>query len=291
VALTSVVAILATAPFAVFHFNRLALYGLAANLVAVPLTAFWIMPAALLAFLLMPLGLHGPALTAMGWGVEAMLRTAETVAGWAGAVAVLATPPLAGLAAVTLGGLWLALWQRRWRLWGLLPVAAGVASLLLARPPDLLVAGDGRLMAVRAADGELWLSSARRARYTADVWLRRGGGTAAQRFPEAGAAPAAGLSCDPLGCIVRKWGHTVALVRDGRALAEDCRVADAVISLEPVARTRCPGPQVLVDRFDLWRAGAHALYLARDGPAGGIWAESVRARRGERPWVRRPEVR
>ena len=56
--LTSVIANLATAPFAAYHFNRIAWYGLAANLVAVPLTAFWIMPWAIVAFLLLPFGLE-----------------------------------------------------------------------------------------------------------------------------------------------------------------------------------------------------------------------------------------
>jgi competence protein ComEC len=79
----------------------------------------------------------------------------------------------------------------------------------------------------------------------------------------------------------------VALVRDGRALAEDCRRADVVVATVPVPRRRCARPAVLVDRFDLWRAGAHAIYLARDGPR----AVSVRNRRGARPWVRRPEAR
>ncbi|MCK4939517.1 MAG: ComEC/Rec2 family competence protein, partial [Rhodospirillaceae bacterium] len=52
VALTTLVAGLATAPFAAFHFNSVATFGLLANLVAVPVTALWIMPAAVSAFVL-----------------------------------------------------------------------------------------------------------------------------------------------------------------------------------------------------------------------------------------------
>ena len=59
IALTSVVATLATAPYSVFHFNRLALYGVVANVLAVPLTGLWVMPWAVAAFLLMPFGLEG----------------------------------------------------------------------------------------------------------------------------------------------------------------------------------------------------------------------------------------
>src|SRR3546814_10195369 len=74
-AATSVIAMLATDPFAAFHFQRLALYGLPANLVAVPLTSFWIMPWAVLAVLLMPLGLEAVALVPMGWGIDLVMLT------------------------------------------------------------------------------------------------------------------------------------------------------------------------------------------------------------------------
>ena len=283
VALTSVIAILATGPFAVFHFNRLALYGLAANMVAVPLTAFWIMPAALIAFALMPLGLDGPVLTVMGWGVAGMLATAESVAGWPGAVAVLPSPSLTGLGLMAAGGLWLCLWRTRWRLWGLAAIAAGCITVPLTPRPDLLVTGDARLIGVRAQTGELWVSTQRRERFSRDVWLRRLGTQRVHTWPPWGVAEGAALSCDPLACLFRKNGLTAALVKDGRALAEDCRLADVVVAVLPVRRTRCARPTVLIDRFDLWRQGAHAVYLARDGPR----VETVRARRGDRPWVRR----
>jgi len=60
----------ATGAFAAYHFNRLSLLGVVANLLGVPLTGFWIMPWGLLAMLLMPLGLERFALVPMGWGVE-----------------------------------------------------------------------------------------------------------------------------------------------------------------------------------------------------------------------------
>ena len=64
--LTTLVAGLATAPFAIYHLNRIALHGLLANLVAVPVMAMWIMPLGILSFLLMPLGLESLGLVPMG---------------------------------------------------------------------------------------------------------------------------------------------------------------------------------------------------------------------------------
>jgi competence protein ComEC len=105
VALTTLVAGLATGPFAVYHFNRIADYSLVANLLAVPLTALWIMPWAIAGMAALPFGLETWALKPMGLGIELVVRIAETVAGWSGAVTLVPAMPTAGLAAVALGGL------------------------------------------------------------------------------------------------------------------------------------------------------------------------------------------
>ena len=79
-------------------FRAAAVYGVAANAVAVPLTSVLVMPAGMLAALLMPLGLEAPALAAMGWGCEAMLAVAREVASWPGAAPARAPIPAWGLA-------------------------------------------------------------------------------------------------------------------------------------------------------------------------------------------------
>jgi len=286
VALTSLVAGAATAPFALYHFNRVALFGLAANMAAVPLVGFWVMPLALAAFALMPLGAESLALTPMGWGLSAVLAVASEVAAWPGAALRLVTPPLAALLLVVVGGLWLCLWRRRWRLWGLAGIAIGLATLPLSSVPDVLVGREGDLLAVRGADGRLWLSTDRRAQFSAEFWLRRAGQRedGAPTFPRAGPADGAALACDPLGCIYRRAGHVVALVRDARALREDCARASVLVATVPVRRHDCAAPLVVVDRFDIWRSGGHALHLTPEG----VRVESVRDRRGRRPWVRSP---
>ena len=165
VALTTVIAGAATAPFAMYHFNRIADYGLAANLVALPVTALWVMPWAVAAFLLMPFGLEALALAPMGQGIEIIIAVAETVSTWQGAVTLVPAVPVSALALVALGGLWLALWRGRWRLYGIGGMVLGVAVAVLVQPPDVLVDGRGRLLAVRAQDGTVAFSTLRRARF------------------------------------------------------------------------------------------------------------------------------
>ena len=120
--LTSLLAGSASAPFGAHHFGAAQLYFIVSNLAAVPLTALWVMPAVLAAFLLMPLGLEGIALAPLGWGIEAVILIGETVAGWPAAKLAVPHVPAWGLALFSLGFAWLALWRTRLRL-------AGVAAL------------------------------------------------------------------------------------------------------------------------------------------------------------------
>ena len=248
VALTTIIAGVATGLFAMYHFGRIAHFGLAANLIAVPLTALWIMPWAVVSMVLMPFGLEEFGLSPMRWGLDIVLSTARQVAGWPGAVGLVPAMPAGGLAAIAMGGMWLCIWRRRWRYWGLLGIIAGLLSVPLTPASDILVSGDGRLMAVRMADGALALSSTRRAKRVGRVWLNRAGQRDALDLRQAGHEGYVG--CDKLACIYRLKDQLVALVTDPRALPEDCRRADIVISAVPV-RGRCPAARLVVDRFVL----------------------------------------
>ena len=280
VAATTVIASAATGLFAAYHFQRIAVLGVVANLLAVPLTAFVIMPMGVLAYLLTPLGLDGIALSAMGWGIDGMLWVARQASAWPGAAAAVPAMPVWGLVAAALGGLWLCLWQQAWRWFGVAGILVGVASIAATSRADLLINDNGSLVAVRMADGQWSVSSFRAGRFSRDVWLRRDGAESADRWPEAGATPNGELSCDPLGCLYRRDGVTIAVVRDPRAFAEDCAVADAVVATIPAPRF-CDA--AVVDRFDLWRDGAHALTV-RDGI---VSVDSVAGHVGDRPWALR----
>lgn len=284
VALTSLVAGAATAPFAIYHFHRIADYGLAANLVAVPITALWVMPWAIGAFLAMPFGIEALPLTAMGWGISAVLKVAEAVASWPGAVTLVPATSVTGLVVVTLGGLWLCLWRDRRRYVGVGAIAIGLSMVTMTNPPQILIDGNGKLQAILADDGSLLVSDVRPARFARESWSRLAGSTQpVQRWPVSGASRDGRLTCDINGCLYRHHGQTVALVRGDGALTEDCWQADAVISMSPI-RIKCPAT-VVIDRFDLWRNGAHALWLNGDG----IDVKTVNGDRGHRPWVIRPK--
>jgi competence protein ComEC len=276
---TTLIASIATGAFAAYHFNRVSLLGLVANMLGVPLTGFWIMPWGLLAMLLMPLGLERLALVPMGWGVEGLNAIARYVAGWPDAAALVPSLPGASLWLLTVGGLWFCLWRRRWRLAGLPMVATG---LLLAPPPaaDLLMSEDGRILGLRDAQGQVHIASARTDRFISEAWARRGGQEGARRWTVSAEQEAAGLGCSGGLCRWRKGPWRVAMVSDDRRLAEACASADIVLATVD-ARDRCRGPRLVIDRRDAWREGAQALWLDELG----VRRATANSRRGDRPWV------
>ena len=269
--LTSLLAGTASAPYGAFHFGHVQVYFIAANLVAVPLTAMWTLPWGVAALFLMPLGLEWVAFVPMGWGLDAIIWIARAVASWP--AATLPTPPMPGwgLAVLSLGIAWLCLWRTRLRLAGGVLILAGVLSPLASPPPDVLVSADARLIAWRAGDGYGLQSRSGGSKFVRDAWQDHL--AAGLLRPLTDATP----GCDASTC--RAGG--VLLLR-GTAHRGDCAGVALLVSAEP-SRGVCPGVGLL-DRFTVWRDGAHAVWLG----AGAPIVVSDRAFRGSRPWVPPP---
>ena len=67
--LVSIIIQIATTPFLMHSFQTFSLLGFIANILAIPLTSFFVMPLGFLALFLMPLNLEKYALTLMGKGI------------------------------------------------------------------------------------------------------------------------------------------------------------------------------------------------------------------------------
>jgi competence protein ComEC len=192
--------------------------------------------------------------------------------------------PLAAFLLIVAGGLWFCLWQTRWRRWGAAPMALGVVMALFAVPPDLMVDDDGEHVAARATDGTLVLLRGRATDYTGTTWLGRDADPRVLPFLDAPRAKnrPKGLHCDSWGCTYRlPAGKLLALSDAPASLADDCAEADIVIARIPMRRA-CTKPLLVIDRFALWRFGAHELWLS----GGSIKVRHVQEARGDRFWSR-----
>lgn len=287
VMLTTLIAGLATSPFAVYHFQHVAVFGLITNAIAVPIAALWVMPAGVLTMVTMPFSLDGVPLWIMFKGIDHILASATWIAALPGAAADVAAPSIHSLSLVTIGGLWLTLWKQNWRLFGLPVFVIGLMGPLYAQKPDIMIDGDARIVAVSGLEHDLMMSSSRRARFEAAIWQRRmGNSTKPQAWSRDGEIVKGGLRCDANGCIYRKQNVFVSISLNEVTLTEDCARNDLVIALVPI-RTACQTRWGTIDRFDLWQYGTHAIYFERDRPV----IRTVNGERGVRPWVNAPEVR
>ena len=281
--LTGLVVEVALAPIAFFHFHKSGVFGALANIIAIPLTTFVIMPLEALALLFDVAGLGGPFWWATGVSLRGLLWLSHFVAGLPGAQAAVASVPVGAFGLVIGGGLWLILWRTRMRLFGVVPVVAGVVWALTLPPPDLLVTGDGMHMAVRGADGTLATLRPRAGDYVRSVLSERSGvmGDLGDLDDLPGAACSADLCRVAISRTGRTW--TVLATRSGYLVSRDemaaqCARADIVVSDRRLPDW-CRPRWFRADRALLARTGGLAVTLA----SGRV--ETVAEGEGKHPWV------
>ena len=158
VAVSSLIATLATGLFALYHFQQLSLLGVIANVIAVPLTALWIMPALLLATLLTPLGLglEAAPLWFASFGLEALLGLARLTSTLEGGVITTRAWPVVSLVLAGLGVWGMALLVRPLSLLAALPLALAVFLAANHEQPRAVLNAPERLLAGATAPGPLF---------------------------------------------------------------------------------------------------------------------------------------
>ncbi|SLN37781.1 ComEC family competence protein [Roseovarius albus] len=184
VVISSLVAGLATAPIAAAHFNQIVHYGLLANVLSVPVMGIVVMPAAVVAMCLMPLGLEAIPLWIMGQGLTWILHVAEWVSGLDGVRRLVISPSGQVLPFIALGLLFAILWQGRTRVLGFVPVVIGFLIWAGSERPDVLIADTGALVGVMTTEGRA-LSKPRGAGFIAQNWLENDGDMAEQALAAA----------------------------------------------------------------------------------------------------------
>jgi competence protein ComEC len=281
--MTGIAVELVLAPIALYHFQRTGLYGALANIIAIPLSTFIVMPLEALALLFDTVGIGQP----FWWLTEQSLRfliwLAHMVAAQPGSVLAIPSEPVGAFALMTGGGLWLILWKTRLRLFGLAPLVVGMIWTLSVPPPDLVVTGDGRHLAVRTGEGHYALLRSRAGDYVRDVLAQRGGTTS--DLDELDAMP--GARCSDDACLVdltrggRHWrilATRSAYRLPWAAMTTACAQADIVISDRRLPRG-CVPQWIKADRALLRETGGLAITLAATPTV-----DAVNTPGDEHPW-------
>jgi competence protein ComEC len=267
---------------ALYHFNRTGLYGAIANLLAIPLTSFVIMPLQIAALAFDRLGIAAPLWWLLGHAYGLLIGWAEWVARWPGGVLRLPTMPPTAYALLIGGGLWLCLWNGSVRRWAVLPLTVGAVLALTARPPDIWVSADGRQIGLRADSATLLTLRAPPQGFAATRWR-----TASATDADIALAAYAGARCNRWGCRVtigsgadaaQLWLTLARTLPDRAALTSTCAGADIVIS-NLALPDWCTPRRLRIDRTSLAQTQALAIWLSP------LRVHSVADQIGDHPWL------
>lgn len=284
VALTALIAGLATTIYGAWHFQRVSPLSLVANLAVTPIISL-VMWAAVFAAVAMPFGLDGPLLSVMDWGLAMMLSIADWLSARSPLDAI-GLVPVGAVIVLTLTLLVATFATTRIRL-AALPLAGLGLYLLADRPlPDMLVSEDGRLVAVRTPDGNLAVNRARPNGFTIDDWQRAlvarevvkpsmsGDGDRKARF----------ACADGLCSILHRSGAMILYVDDATNVAANCETATVIVVSDPSARSVCGQTQALVvTARELARRGTAAARIEKTLQGFDIETDFA-VRQPYRPW-------
>lgn len=248
-ALTSLIAGAATLLFSAYHFQQTAPLGVIGNLLALPVVGLVIMPSAMLALIVMPLGLDGTILRVMGWGIDRMLDISRLVAGWSEG---LTANPLLTVSALLMGLAalgWFAFLEGRWRYLGPALLLPAVLLFGFDQRPDLLIADATQAVALRTDSG-LALLAGKADSFAVSAWSQQYQETIAPNWP--------GLTCDSIGCIATTGQFSLSLVKSADAFAEDCAANDLIVT-RLYAPAYCKTETAVIDAAVLASGGVQWL--------------------------------
>lgn len=282
VIITTLLVSLATLPIVLHHFGRVQLYGVLANAAAIPLTSFVVMPAGMLAMILMPFGFEGPFLKAVEWGVAQTIAVSDWVAGLHEAVIGMASLPMVPYLLCISGFLLLMLW-RGWFRW----VGIGVMALALvwgAFVPRafVLIDREGKMAAVKGGEGDVAFLFKKPTKYIRGNWMGYLGGDAALKPLKQGEWKSGDVTvnCDDWACRISQGDMGLSIVRDANSLSEECFWAQAVVLATRSAPDGACGVTIR-DAKGLYIGGGGAVFRTMEG----FSFQPVQPAEIRRPWT------
>ena len=263
--LTGVAIELVLTPIALFHFHKAGLYGALANVVAIPMTTFIIMPLEALALVFDVIGLGQPFWWLAGQGIAAILALAHSVSGLPGAVTMMPAMPIWAFAAFVVGALIFGLLTTNVRYCGVPLCAIGIIAMVMAPRPDILVTGDGKHLALVSADGDVALLRGRAGDFVRGMIFEKAGSFAKATPIE----DRPGVQCTLDNCVMtvtgaeRSWTLLATRTRTPIAsmeMAAACKRVDIVVSDRWLPQS-CRPKWIKADRRLLEQSGGLAFYL------------------------------
>lgn len=272
--ITGLVIEITLAPIALYHFHKTGIYGALANMIAIPLTTFIIIPTGILAFIFDSFGMGAPFWWICSLSIELILQIAHYVSNLPGAIKTTANGDGIVYAIIILSGLILIILKSKIKLWAIVPLFIAFIILLRTPSPDILITGDGRHLAIKndqyigdQLKSEMLLVRSRSGEYIRDLINENAGFDG----PASDIKNWAGARCSPDICILnmqnKDGGNPWTILTTTSSyfvprleLEAACKRVDMAMS-ERYLPYSCKPKRLKIDRNFLQKSGGVAIYL------------------------------
>ena len=271
---STLIASLAVAPIAAYHFQTVSHYGLLANVLVLPLFTLLMMPTALIVFLAMMAGVEAYPLQFMEILADLFIWIARQIAQLPYAASSHPKMSDVSFALFIMGFLALCIFQTRTRFVGLLLIGCAMGSLFLNSRPQIFVDGTGKVLVVRTDEGLMKVQTHSPTSYALTSWLRLEGVTDAKGQ----GASYQSLICEKGICYFTVANRKFAYVKQIPILRTACRSAEIIIT--PFYAPRRCAAKWIIDKKRLKASGGHLLTISGDN----VTVVTVRDHRGHWPW-------
>ncbi|WP_353281595.1 ComEC/Rec2 family competence protein [Wolbachia endosymbiont (group B) of Horisme vitalbata] len=271
--ISSIIASLATVPYTIYNFNYFSISGIITNLVAIPIVTLIIIPLGIIYVLLIPLGTQWIITPLMERPIDSVLYITNAIANLQYLVIPIRTFPASSIIIITLGLLWLCLWERNWRFFGIFFILLGIFSSAMYRTPDILVSADN--LAVKEGDNLLYSLTRKNRNFVVKTWAKQNGQNQIVNHTKFSNSNKR-LKCNDYGCIYNKGNNkSVLLAHKREDILENCNNVDLVIQLSKFNHPACNTK--IIKYSDLEVYGTHSIWLTNSGV-------NVSKVRSNRPW-------
>ncbi|CAO5682522.1 MAG: hypothetical protein HEEMFOPI_01717 [Holosporales bacterium] len=256
VCMTTLIATLATTPISIFYFNQFTFNAVFANMLAIPLTGFFIMPLAMVCVITSFVGDFQFLFDLWGITIQALIHIAAIVSSWKGSFVTLHQPSTLYIALFGLGFIWLCLFRTKVRYIGLVMILLSPLTFFdTSHLPDLYI--DKSVMGYKE-NGFFMVSHLKKGSFLTSQWAQEQGVRTLNRMPLPANKNGISLLFDP-------WDHP-----------KITACPHKIITNGYIRKCRS---NIIIDRSHLKDKGTHLVWL------NPFKIQTIKDLLGHRPWT------
>lgn len=167
------------------------------------------------------------------------------------------TFPASSIIIITLGLLWLCLWERNWRFFGIFFIVLGICFSNAYQTPDILINADN--VAAKGSDNLLYSLTRKNRNFVVKTWAKQNGQNQILNHTKY-SNPDERLKCNDYGCIYNKGNNkSVLLVYKKEDISKHCDKVDLIIQLSEFDYSVCNTRTIKYTNLKTY--GTHSIWL------------------------------